>query len=225
MQDNEKHSVYKRDDMIQQGRYKLTLLQQRIILYAISHIHSDDPYDKMYEFRLKDIYKVSGMGDDSYTRFKETIQKLDRVNWWIAKGGKEILGRWFSFIEIDPDNNTATFQFHRAVAPYLFDLVRQNKYYTQYELENILPMTHQASPRLYELLKSYAKNNNKWYFELDKFKLVMDCDSYKLWGDIKRRILDPSVEEINQRTDLSVGYTLRHEGRKVVGIEFHFSLH
>lgn len=218
----EKHSIYKRDDMIQNGRYRLTLLQQRIILYAISHIKADDPENAMYEFKLKDLYKVAGMAEDSYTRFKETIQKLDSVNWWINKNGKEILGRWFSFIEVDPENNTASFQFHRGVAPFLFDLVRQQKYYTQYELENILPMTHQASPRLYEILKSYSKNNSSWCFELDKFKNLMDCESYKLWSDIRRRILDPSIEEINLKTDLQVSYTPLKEGKKVIGIKFSF---
>lgn len=219
---NDKLSVYKRDDMIQSGRYRLTLLQQRIVLYAIGHIKSDDSYDSIYEFRLKDLYKVSGMAEDSYTRFKDVIQKLDNINWWITINGKEVLARWFSYIEIDPQKNTAIFQFHKGVAPYLFDLVRQNKYYTRYELENILPMTHQASPRLYELLKSYSKNNDSWYFDLDKFKKAMDCESYKLWGDIRRRILDPSMEEINAKTDLKANYELERNGKKVVGIRFKF---
>lgn len=48
---------------------------------------------------------------------------------------------------------------------------------------------------------------------------------YDTWKDFKVRVLDPSVEEINEKTDIYVEYTLGRGARgKVIDIEFHVEL-
>lgn len=48
---------------------------------------------------------------------------------------------------------------------------------------------------------------------------------YDTWKDFKVRVLDPSVEEINEKTDIYVEYTLgRGARRRVIDIEFHVEL-
>lgn len=48
---------------------------------------------------------------------------------------------------------------------------------------------------------------------------------YDTWKDFKVRVLDPSVEEINEKTDIYVEYTLGRGARgRVIDIEFHVEL-
>ena len=48
---------------------------------------------------------------------------------------------------------------------------------------------------------------------------------YDTWKDFKVRVLDPSVEEINKKTDIYVEYFLGRGARgKVIDIEFHVKL-
>ena len=48
---------------------------------------------------------------------------------------------------------------------------------------------------------------------------------YDTWKDFKTRVLDPSVEEINEKTDIHVEYSLGKGARgRVVDIEFHVDL-
>lgn len=81
-------------------------------------------------------------------------------------------------------------------------------------------MSSKHSPRLYEILKSYQKNNSQWFFEINELKYLLDCENYQRWPDFKRRVLDPAVEEINKYTDLSIAYKDVRKGRAVVRVEF-----
>lgn len=110
--------------------------------------------------------------------------------------------------------------------PFLLELAKQaemGEYYTGYSLQYILPMSSQYSPRLYELLKSYQKNNREWFFNIEELKRILDAQSYDRWPDFKRRILEPAVNEINEYSDLNVAYDTEKEGRKVTRVIFYMA--
>ena len=76
--------------------------------------------------------------------------------------------------------------------------------------------------RLYEILKSYNKNNREWFFEIDKLKERIDATQacYSNFSNFKKKCLDPAVNEINAYTDINVAYVPEYEGRKVTRIRF-----
>lgn len=212
-------SVVKRDDMIQHARFSLSIQEQRCVLYAISKIKPEDTAFTEYTFELKDFYSLCGIEDQSYTRLKQTLKGLSDKSWWavIDDKGTESLLRWFSTLRTNKRSGRVTVKFHEDMMPYLLQLATQAReqgaFYTQYGLKYVLPMRGQYSPRLYELLKSYQKNNREWFFDIDEIKRLLDCQSYKNFNDFKKRVLDPAVEEINQYTDLNVAYDTERTGR------------
>ncbi len=214
-------SIYKRDDMIQSARYRLTVQEQRAVLYSISKVKPEDDERTEYSYELKDFYKVCGITKDTYTSTKRMLKALSDKSWWIKKDGKESLIRWFNTIDCDPNSGKVVFKFHERIMPYLVKLVEQGEFYTSYNLKYILPMSSKHSPRLYEILKSYQKNNNMWFFEIDTLKYMMDCENYVRWPDFRRYALDPAVEEINKYTDICITYDAKKEGRKVTKIMFY----
>lgn len=224
-------SVVKRDDMIQHARFSLSIQEQRCVLYAISKIKPEDTAFTEYTFELKDFYALCGIEDQSYTRLKQTLKGLSDKSWWavIDDKGTESLLRWFSTLRTNKRSGRVTVKFHEDMMPYLLQLASQAReqgvFYTQYGLKYVLPMRGQYSPRLYELLKSYQKNNREWFFDIDEIKRVLDCQSYKNFNDLKRFVLDPAVEEINQYTDLNVAYDTERSGRggKVTRVIFYMA--
>ena len=221
---NKELTVYKRDDMIQRSRFDLTLREQRLVLFAISKIKPHDTSDTLYEFNMRDMCKIIGTKDESYTRIKSIAKTLSDKSWWVlSEDNVESLVRWFSVFKIDYSTNTIMLKFHEEVMPYLVELVKQHKYYTSYGIGDILPMRHQSSPRLYEILKSYSKNNCSWYFDAEQLKYLMNCQNYSRWVDFKRRILEPAVEEINNMTPMIVKYETISECRKVIGVKFYMN--
>jgi plasmid replication initiation protein len=108
--------------------------------------------------------------------------------------------------------------------PYLFRLAEQmrdnGRFYTGYTFRYVLPMKSTYSVRLYELIKSYQKNNVKWWFELDKLRRLLDCENYTRFPDFRRYVLEPAVREINRYTDVNLTYSLVKKGRKVTAVDF-----
>lgn len=216
-------SVYKRDDMIQKARFKLSVQEQRTILYAISKIKPEDTYLTEYTFDIKDFYNLCGIKDQSYTELKAMLLALKSRSWWaeIDDQGTESAVSWFSTIRTNKRSGRVTIKFHEDMMPFLLQLVEQGEFYTSYNLKYVLPMSSKHSPRLYEILKSYQKNNRQWYFTIETLKKLMNCENYSNYKDFRVRVLEPAVEEINKYTDICVAYDEKREGRKVARIEFY----
>lgn len=213
--------VFKRNDMIQKARFSLSVQEQRTVLYAISKIQPTDTYLKEYTFEIKDFYSVIGWSNQSYTEFKTMLKALSDKSWWITlPTGEESLVRWFTTARSNKKSGKVTVKFHEDMMPYLVQLAQGTDFYTKYQLQYVLPMSSQYSPRLYEILKSYQYNNRQWFFDIDDLKILLDCKSYVNFNDFKRRVLDPAVEEINKYTDIAIFYTATKNGRKVVKINF-----
>ncbi len=220
-------SVFKRDDMIQKARFNLTVQEQRAILYAISKIQPEDTYLTEYTFELKDFYKIIGWDKESYNELKAMLKGLTDKSWWaeIDNNGTESVLRWFTTARTNKRSGRVTIKFHEDMMPYLLQLVEQGAFYTSYNLKYVLPMSSKHSPRLYEILKSYQKNNQQWFFPIEQLKKLMYCESYTNYGNFKIRVLEPAVEEINKYTDIVVAYDEIRDGRgnKVVRIEFYMA--
>ena len=216
-------SVYKRDDMIQKGRHELSLQEQRCVLYAVSKIKPEDTVFQEYTFELSDFYKLCGLQGDSYTELKAILQGLSDRSWWptINDKGTESLVRWFSTLRTNKRSGKVTIEFHKDMMPYLLELTKENQYYTHYQLKYILPMKSQYAIRLYELLKSYQRNNYEWFFDIEQLKKQLNCESYKDFKDFRRRVLEPAVAEINEFTDIKIAWEPMKEGRKVVRVVFY----
>lgn len=221
-------AVYKRDDMIQKARFSLTLQEQKCILYAISKIKPTDTYLTEYVFDIRDFYTLCGIEKDTYTELKKQLIALKSKCWWLLMpdGETESAVSWFDVVRTNKKSGKVTVAFHRDMMPYLIELAKQAEqgmFYTGYNLQFILPMSSRYSPRLYEILKSYQKNNREWFFELEDLKKLLDCQNYTRWPDFRRFALEPAVEEINKYTDLNVAMDTQKEGRKVTRVIFYMA--
>lgn len=217
--------IYKADELMQKARFSLTLTEQRLILYAISKIHPTDTYNTLYEIELGDFFRVCGNDDnESYTRTKDQLKRLSDKSWWLQQKDCESIVRWFSVVRLYQNSGTILVKFHEDMFPYLFELAKQmresGRTYTSYDFRYVLPMKSTYSIRLYELLKSYQKNNKSWWFKLDKLRHLLDCEHYERFPDFRRYALEPALKEINKYSDLNISINLIKDGRKVVAIEF-----
>lgn len=43
-------------------------------------------------------------------------------------------------------------------------------------------------------------------------------------SNFKSRVLEPSIKQINEHTDITVKYEQKKQGRKIVGFEFSYKL-
>lgn len=219
---NRDMEVYKRSDMIQRGRHNLTLQEQRCVLYAISKIKPDDSVFQEYTFELATFCRMCGLQGDSYTKLKKILLALKSKSWWAETSpGVESTVSWFSKARTNKREGTVTIRFDDDMMPYLLDITKDGDYFTHYQLKYVLPMKSQYAIRLYELLKSYQRNNYEWFFEIDQLKQRLNCSKYKDFCDFRRWVIEPAVEEINTYTDIKIAWEPQKEGRRVARVVFY----
>ena len=212
--------VVKSNDLIQKSRYDLSAQESKLILYLISKIQPDDTDFQSYTFDLKDLCSVCGItyNGKNYRDFKEAIQPLSDRSFWIETDSKDMLCRWVSDCVIDKGETTVTVRLDYKLKPYLLQL-REN--FTSYQLENILVMKSKYASRLYELLLSYAYKG-RYKAELPELREILGIapEQYKVYNNLKVRVLDVAVKEINTFTDLNVSFSLIRAGHRAAAIEF-----
>lgn len=215
--------VVKSNELIQQRTHMLSVQEQKIVLFLISQLKPDQKEFEYQSFDIIDFCDMCGIDNHSgknYAALKSAIKSLSDRSMWVLgeteRGTKETLMRWLLKAEIEPGNGKVGVMIDPDMKPYLLELKER---YTQFDLIYTLGMKSKYSVRLYEILKSYEKMNEEVNFTLERFKEAVGAE-YDRWQDIKRRIVEPAVKEINRLSDLSVMYTTRIKGKAVVGLAF-----
>lgn len=123
------------------------------------------------------------------------------------------------------DNIVARVIFHEKVIPLLSDLKAS---FTQFLLSDVAEFSSIYSYRIYQLFMQYLnKETGKGWTQIDFYDLrfmLMLLDKYPLTADFKKRVIDPAIKEINEKSPLKAKYELIKKGRKFVAVKFTFEL-
>lgn len=219
------YPVIKHNDLIQKARYNLTVNQQKLIAYVISLIKQEDKDLMMYEISVADFCELCGIDKTYfYTEFKDLLLDLDKKSFLVETEEKVFNFRWFSEFEYIKGKGMIRLQLNSNLKRYLIGLSEK---YTRYELYNILAIKGKYSIRLYELFKSYFMNKWQKYcekeIELDELKKLLIAENYTDYRDFRKRVIEPSLKEINDYTDLTVTFDAIKEGKfiKRLGLKIH----
>lgn len=209
--------VYK-DNQLVEASYKLTLIEQRLMIYCISKLNPEKP-EREQIIRVEDFIKQFSDVDkkSAYNQIKQAINLLGE-RWIKVKDPKFVEEfRWISAKKYYSDEGSASISFSPEVMPYLCQLEKQ---FTKYQLRNISAFKRVYSIRLYELLTQYRTLKSRIISVLD-LRVAFQLDNkFKVWKDLNKNVISPSVLEINEKSDLLIEYKLIKKGRAVDSIEF-----
>lgn len=212
----ENNLVVKSNKLIQ-ARYKLSLNEQKIILYAVSKLDREKEKFNILQIETNKFVKLLGTSQFRYTEVKELVSELMKKQVSIQTEKSDLIVNWVSSIEYLNNLGIIELEFSEKLIPYLLQLKKQ---FTRYELKNILSLKNKHSIRLYELLKQY-ETIGKRKFELKELKeILMLKGQYERIYDFKKYVIEPSRDEINQHTDISIDYQDIKTGRRITGILF-----
>lgn len=217
-------TVVKANELIQQSRFNLSLQQQKIVLYLISQISPHDEEFKLYEFSIAEFCRVCGIeveNGKNYQNLKQSIKDIaDKSLWVHLDEDEETLLRWIEKPYINKKSGVIKIRLDNDMKPFLLQL---KKNFTQYELIYTLHFKSKYTIRLYELLKSIHFHELETYtrkYAIDDIRRIFGAENYIEYRDFKRRVLEPSIREINDYSDKVVSYEEIKVGRRVSGIQF-----
>jgi len=220
-----KDDLIVKDTALMNASYNLNLVEQRLILLAIARSRSTGKgitANDYLEIHANDYIATFGTDRSStYKTLKENSRQLFKREFSFSEGSIKVLSRWVSSIRYRDDEATVSLIFSPEIIPFISEL---EKRFTSYQLGNISQLTSAYAVRLYELIICWKTTKKTPIFDIDSFRLRLGIEEnqYKLMSDFKKRVLDLSIDQINQFTDICVVCHQHKVGRKITGFSFSF---
>jgi plasmid replication initiation protein len=221
MKYNQNDLVTKHNSLIE-ANYRLTVNEQKVILFVASKIQPSDQDFKIYTFSAKEFANMIGLkGMSFYSELKKSTYEIMKKPIQLNDGNKTHQMGWFSNITYNDNEGTINFQFTPLLKPFLIDLQKE---FTSYKIKNIAHLKSGYSIRLYELLRQYGKIKTRT-FGLEELRGKLGADDvYPDYGNFKQRVLIPAQKELLNKTDLSFNFDEIRLGRRVHKLKFNINI-
>lgn len=228
-----KKNVYMSNDLAR-SRQGLTLSEKRLITLAMSTITATDtPINQFMRRTL-----ISNIHADEYAkRFNISTQAAYKE---MRSAEEKLFDRHISFCQLKPSTNETIWTKMRWISTVRYhigkgmlelvwnvDLAHHisglRSHFTTYSLDKMSKLRSIYSVRLFEILESY-KDIKKAVFDIDKFNDIMEApEKFRSnFAQIRRRIIEPSVKEIIEKTGYIIQWDAIKTGKKVVQVCFEF---
>lgn len=216
----EKNRVYQSNKLVESS-YTLTLQEKRLVLFAASLLNSkkEAPADGLVTVSAEAFSKVFSVElRHAYGIIAEAVERLWGREIKRFERGKEVESmRWIYHKNYMEGEGRVELGFSPTILPHLTMLDRE---FTGYQLKSISSLGSFHSFRLYELMVQYKKFGER-FFDLDRLRELLEMkNKYPNVKDFRRYVLDLSIKEINQHTDLQLTLEPQRTGRSITGFKF-----
>ncbi|MCP4320987.1 MAG: replication initiation protein [Alteromonadales bacterium] len=215
-----------------ESSYRLDLDEMRLLNLALTKIDSRKPNIGIIEIYPDEFCKMFSLNKKNIWRnmknsLNSIMTKPVRIKFSDDKGKpKERLISWLGSTEYFTEQTDGTkieLNFTEDIAPYLFELKAN---FTKINFEYVSKLNTPFSFRLYQWLTREYKIEKGGYYDLSmtleeiKNSAGFGKKAYPQWRDFKSRVIQPAVDAINQRTNLSISYSVITKGKKAHGLTF-----
>jgi hypothetical protein len=221
--------VYKSNSLVE-ASYRLSVAEQRIVLACISQVPRGEPVtdEVMYSVSVQDIADLSETdGNTTYRDLEEATLRLKRREVRIekeanskAKRKKVLICGWVQSVVYMENEGRVCLRFNKDMLPYLTELSAQ---FTKYRLKAVAKMDSAYAVRMYELLAQWQSVGRR-EVAVDWLRNAFQLgDKYPAMKDLKKRVIDVALAQINEHSDLTASYVQRKTGRNVTHLIFTFA--
>jgi len=211
--------IRKANDLIE-ARYKLTLIQQRLILYLNAQVKAWDKDFTEYSISVTDFCEFLDIDPSNmYSQFTQISKELISKTLTISKDNQTIITAWLSAAIYDADKGLIRLEFSPKLRDFLLDL---NEKYTKYSFDDVKRLKSTYSYRIYELLKQYYNRKIKERtLSVDELKEMFQIkDIYANYADFKRKVILVAQNELFEKADICFDFEEIKKSRKVIQIRF-----
>lgn len=204
-----------KDNRLIRSRFQLTTLEHKVLLYLVSIVEETKSRD-MISVRLKDIIQFFDVDTSKRTSIHTDLKKCFRglrkkdVEFNDEMNGVWTLTGFLYKTKIHWKKGLIDVWFDDELYDYLLDLKRN---FTTYQIRTVFNFKISHSFRFYEILKSY-EYQGKISISVNELKLMLGLQKkYKRYNSFRERVLDPSIKELNEHTDIQIEYHKIHNSK------------
>lgn len=217
-----------KDNALINASYNLELIEQRLILLAIIEARATgkgiSPNNSLTITASSYMNNYHTNRNTAYQALKDACNNLfERQFSFVetnSKGDIEVVrSRWVSEVRYIDKEASVRLIFSPAVVPMITML---EKHFTSYQLEQVAELTSKYAVRLYEIIIAWRSQGKTSQLTVEQLRerLGVEPSEYVKMELFKRKVLDFSIAQINEKTDITISYEQHKQGRKIVAFTF-----
>ncbi|WP_075271240.1 replication initiation protein, partial [Mannheimia haemolytica] len=209
--------VVKANSLIE-ASYRLSIDEIRILALTIGTM---DPKSnqQIFDFTVADFVREFPeiSMDNAYKQIQAAIKRIYERSVRTEDSNRVTEFRWVSSRTYFKNEGRFRIAMTNEVMPYLTQLKGQ---FTQYQLRHISSFNSVHSIRIYELVTQYRSVGYREITIEDLKKWLQVEDKYPRFNNFKQWVLEPSITEINDKSDLLVDVEQIKRGRSIIALKF-----
>lgn len=221
----------KKDNALITASYGLNVAESRLVLLAIIVAKEDLKKSKLkhslgarIEISAQRYVDMFGVPKSSaYELLQNSCRSLFKRQFSYTEASESAVlwhrtSHWVIDIAYMNETETVALSFSPAIIASIDDL---QKHLSSYDVRKVANLTNARTIRLYEILNNLHKRKTSQISIEDlRSKLGILEHEYKRMFDFKRQVLDYSIEQINEHTDLKVSYKQHKTVRTISAFTF-----
>lgn len=214
------------------GSYRLSIWAQRFFLLLISKVKDTDADDCVYRLSVSELAQVIEVDQNVYRQVFDIIQEL--AGTWVTveslddpkrpvRVGLVVNRMDTKGMRIEDDRTylggAVAVGIHKELLPYV---KRARARFTSVELQYAFRLQSTYSQRMYDILKTQEFHGHTVEWEIEELRqmLAMQGNELQRYPDFRRFVIERSLKDINERTDIKVRYKPRKTGARVTHLAF-----
>lgn len=220
-----KKDIVKSNALIEAVYNPGSVYQMRLLMAALMQVKAKEKLD----YRKRYYVTANALADMTGSQAKNNYQELKRASKELMETtlvvsdtpdgrplDKYLRINLVSSCEYSDGEGVVGLRFTEEITPYVSDL---RKRFTQYQARYVMPMRSSYGIRLYELCLQWLGDERE--FEVEEFKRMFGLENkYKSIKDLKARVINPALDDINTHSDIHVKFGQRKAGRQVTHLQF-----
>lgn len=202
----------------------MTACEMDIVFYLLSLLKKEDRIGTFYRVKVLDLQHLTGR-QWNYQQFLEATSAL-RTREYVIEDNKRILQvGLLASAEYIKGEGVIELEISEKIRPYLIDLKRN---FTSFRLQAAFSLSSKYAKRIYQIVSQWKDKAETRTFTLHDLKVMLalkdpkgvESEQYTKVSMFQKYVLDVAVTQINQNTDLHIGYELIKKGRSFESIRF-----
>lgn len=227
------------NQFVYNARYQLSARESKVILFLVSKI---DPVRQKnlieqtvsvreLEQVLKgDAKKWGGLYEELELLRDRLVRKGIYLPTEVEINGRMLSGyiNWFQHImpmKDESGNAAIQFLFSQSLQPFLLNL----REYVAINFLEVIPLKSTFSIRMFQVFRAHRDRMGKYQnrstlrYDLEDFKGLLGVDGkYDDYRNLRKKVLEVIIKEINEHTSIEITYKPLKKGRSVAAVMFEF---
>lgn len=217
------HELAFQHNKLARAPMRLSNVEARIFALCLACLHQESQ-ELSIEVNVKDVVQARNGG--AYERVRDGCRGLTsnpvQVETTDSKSGLRtyVTTPLFAELRLEEGSGLLTGSFNEKLREHLLQLKQE---FTRCEVQTLLELKSAYAHRLYWVLKSWEKPTGTVTLDRQVLRDMLQGQeqpqSYPLWADFKRFVLEPAMKELHG-VDWNVQYQEKRVGRTVTSVTF-----